>query len=142
MADLEELIERVESGTGADRELDCLVAMLALGFTHDDQPEPYRQWIRTAPDGTRYAGSDEVMVRRFTTSLDAVLGLIEAKLPGWRIAEMKDGIAHDDGPYCHVRLWCPVNRSLGYKYPANATSPARALLAATLRALKETQHDR
>jgi len=129
-ADLDALISRVEEGAGEDRELDGLVAQAALGFTHDGEAEPYRKWSKIAKDGAIVSGSASVMIRDYTSSLDAVLSLMEAKLPGWawqagssdggsiaRVAQ--DGLRRADGV---------------------AATPARALLAATLRALQETRH--
>jgi hypothetical protein len=78
----------------------------------------------------------------FTASLDAAVALVERVLPGWRIAEMKDGIPHEDGPYCHVRLWCPANSALGHRYRGNGRTPALAFLRALLSAkIEEDGHE-
>lgn len=127
--DLTSLIERVESGVGPDRELDGWVAQAVLGATHDDEPEPYRKWTLPRPDGSRSTGSDVVMIRHYTASLDAVLALIEAKLPGWDFAFRRQ-------MSCMGAVWLHQKHE-GY----HASSPARALLAGTLRAIQESRND-
>ncbi|MGO4673011.1 hypothetical protein AB4Z40_08935 [Bosea sp. 2YAB26] len=65
----------------------------------------------------------------YTTSLDAVVSLIEAKLPGARwLAVGYAGVKPDEASVS------PVEDAP--RLDAKAASPARALLAATLRALR------
>lgn len=59
--------------------------------------------------------------------------------PGWFIAEMKDGQTNAEGTFCEVRLWCPQNPGLGFKYRAMASTPALAVCAAALRCLVDNE---
>lgn len=128
MADLEELIERVESGTGGDRLLDVQIEN-ALGIARFRQEHPGADF-----DDVR------VDVRPLTSSLDAVLALIEAKLPGWH-GNVEVGRPLQDSTKVSAIMIGPTEDPDDCRQ-ADASSPARALLAATLKALKETQHDR
>lgn len=116
---IDELIERVEKGEGADRTVDGDIAEM---FNPD----------RFKPEFIRG------QARRYTTSLDAVERLIEEKMPGvFGVVDL--GALPVDQPLYGARLfsadWDPWKN-----VAANAASPARALLAAFLRAHKE-QHD-
>lgn len=125
--ELRRLLERVGAATGADRVLDAAIAQafgwkLTRSRIYWIAPE---DWSPRAPiDG----------LPTFTASLDASLGLLA---PGWRIAEMKDGLRdpYTDSEYCHLRLWCPVNSALGYRYLGKARTPALAVCASALKAL-------
>jgi hypothetical protein len=80
--DWEKLAQRCRDAEGPDRGIDCAIA-LALGYTHDGYPEPYRKWTRVDADGHRWSGSQIVMVNPWSSSIDALRGLIERELPGW-----------------------------------------------------------
>lgn len=112
---IDELIERVEEGEGADRAIDGDI-FVALGPDH--ATKLLRHFAREAP--------------AYTTSLDAVLALIEEKLPGWHWS-----VSQQVGGYFRGNLW---NHDLKWEVYKLATSPARAMLAAFLRAHEE-QHD-
>jgi hypothetical protein len=123
MADLEELIERVESGTGADRGIDAQV------------------WLSVVEKPRLGDKIDKDMIGRwpeYTSSLDAVLALIEAKLPGWH-GNVEVGRPLQDSTKVSAIMIGPTEDPDDCRQ-ADASSPARALLAATLKALKETQH--
>jgi len=122
--DLEELAERVESGSGADRELDSAI----LDFLNDPLAEPTWPFVEGS-----YAAS---VTPPLTTSLDAVVRLIEEKLPGWN--------------HGYATGWYGQGTCGGFVFPAgagtdllraviskSAPTPARVLLAAALRAMKE-----
>lgn len=137
---IDELIERVEKGEGADRELDGAIHV-AL-FPDSDASRfitgAYRSewWKFGTPQGLVYRtenGGGGVPLPSYTTSLDAVLALIEGKLPGWRWSVEDAG----DGRYEGNLFASPTGRRM---QTANVAFPARALLAAFLRAHKE-QHD-
>ena len=123
---IDELIERVERGEGADRELDGAI----YDFLSRGLPVRVEHLVSlTRPDPN--------WLPRYTASLDAVLALIEEKLPGWG--------------HCYATGWDPDGNCGGFASPertvdltkavmGQAKAPARALLAAFLRAHKE-QHD-
>ncbi len=113
-----DIARRAEEATGPDRELDHAVMVAVSG-----RPPPGVIW-----------STDREYTPFYTGSVDAIMTLIAEKLPGWRIAELKDGIRSENGEYCHLSLWCPVNPYLGYKYRVNATTAALALVAAFARA--------
>lgn len=128
-----DLIARLEQATEGSRELDAAIAR-AIGNKVETIIVPEGHPVFAAggglefmvrPDGSRSS------VPPYTTSLDAALTLVPE---GWRVAEMKDGIPSDAGPYCHVRLWCPVNSALGHRHGASGITPALALCIAALRA--------
>lgn len=116
-ATLEALLSRVESATGADRELDY------------DIPRA----IARPPEGAIWT-TDRDYYPPITSSLDAVLALVERELPGWKWTATN--IGYDDG------AWQGKPGAL-LKHPASsdrptakacAATPALALLAALLRA--------
>jgi hypothetical protein len=76
---VEELRGRVAALTGPSREVDCAIALDVGGWR-----------CKSADDGTYWRRGDFSWTREdwehppaFTDSVDAVLGLIERKLPGW-----------------------------------------------------------
>lgn len=82
-----DIIKRLEAATGPDRELDIAIAVNLLGFTVRNRMErwPDKEPIFEYTDpATNSTGAEFVMVREYTASLDAVLALVEAKLPGWQ----------------------------------------------------------
>lgn len=142
----DDLIERVERGAGEDRRLDadiCIALRIhpygsghwlkdrVSSFHHDTNCDGWvqpmdRDGVTPLPGGSWKTGA-------YTTSLDAVLALIEEKLPGAAF------VVHgpDDGWF-----FGGIGPCLGEAWgdDCSATSPARALLAAALRALKESRH--
>jgi hypothetical protein len=119
MTDLKALMERVESGAGADRELDLLVVSQITGKSPNIGCPA--EWL------------DERELLPITSSLDAVLALIETKLPGWHWS-----VAALAGDHYRGNLVSHAHKVEVYKL---ASSPARALLAAALRAIQESRHD-
>lgn len=154
MTDLTALIERVESGTGADRELDCLIWAALDGRTIREDGQmilarnsrpPHDEYIVGWVDPGKVQrnfseGHSIPPVRRYTTSLDAVLSLIEAKLPGMSWEVRRSGF----GTPSQAMIWDPM------KSPPSSTIArisvetffARALLAAALSAIQESRNDR
>lgn len=142
MSDLSALRERVESATGADREIDGAL-----------WKELNREaWAEQCTfKGTLYAGhkhtpaekrkhelrSAEFFAPRYTASLDAALALVEAKLPGRDIdLEIRETMA--DGVV--LRVTDAAIYPLAYSddqrsFKAYGNTPALALLAALLAAL-------
>ncbi len=85
--------ERVRAATGADRELDAAIwlacfepqiASFDVTF-HVEQYDNYlsRTSIETVLGGV-WVDEMDPPLRHYTASLDAVVALIERKLPGWR----------------------------------------------------------
>lgn len=142
MTDLLTLLSRVESGSGADRVLDIEVQIALVGdavwpardmrgrITNpnsrmSDYLETYRDTIN--------ADDQDFDFPRYTTDLNAVVALVEARLPGWGWdityrAAWGTSAAHVIGPTRDAK-----------PYVATAPTPARALLAALLRAEMDQQ---
>jgi hypothetical protein len=90
MADLNELLERVEKAMGPDRELDGEIA--AALRDGDKLPDWAKNWAgewrptiqgsvvlmqNSGEPGPHFSSS------KYTASIDAALALVERKLPGW-----------------------------------------------------------
>lgn len=134
-----DLIRRLESGSGADRELDCLLAEKLLGFTHDGQPEPFRKWSERRC-GSEYSGSASVMISAYTSSLDAALSLVERMLPGSFYFLAKGKVAPEE-PLFAARIYkrdsVEDEDVIG---EAEHDDLPRATLIALLRALDQEPH--
>lgn len=146
-ADLDTLISRVEEGAGEDRELDAAIIRALAG-------SPTDHWFRF---GDEFLTDN--LAKRLTSSLDAVLSLMEAKLPGfwWRggtcFLSSEAIVCPDHNCPTHgarLMVECPPsmphwNEGIEVEIrPGSQGALVRALLAAvlrTLRALKETRHD-
>jgi hypothetical protein len=119
LTDLSALIERVESGTGEDAALDGQIfdalSSLPVKAAHEAVLDRRRRpnWLP-----------------RYTSSLDAVLSLIEEKLPGWVWLRKESGTMLITKP--------PVGYRVGFE--GDLPYPARALLAAALRAIQESRN--
>ena len=147
-----DLVERVESGTGGDRELDCLIEAALDGRTIRENGNmilamnsrpPHDEyvvgWIDPGKTSRNFsAGHSVPPVRLYTASLDAVVSLIEQRLPGWG--------------HCYATGWDAEGNCGGFVSPERtvdltkaimgaAKTPARALLAACLRALTGASND-
>ena len=132
---LDDLIARVEAATGADRELDEAAEIAVRGG-------------EAVHGMTRYTGEPTVGIRRpntayrtgfavepcypLTASLDAVLALVADKRPGKRVS-----IGSVDGGGWRAQVG-PAQRCI--RKPA--ATPALALLAACLRALRPSSEAR
>ena len=132
---LSALIARVEEGTaGPDRELDCVVAA-ETDIQIDGVSASWKALV--AQFGIEWAVSVandyhsiwRTELPRYTTSLDAVLSLIEQKLPGWHWS-----VYDTNGRDKACGQVEPPEFSYA-PYTGEANPPARALLAAFLRAL-------
>lgn len=138
-SDLTALIERVESGAGSDRGLDHAICCAVLDAT---KHKGWWNFQAMRPRGEPERPASEFWKRfgpAYTSSLDAVLSLIEAKLPGWAF------VVH--GPDAGGTHYGGVGPSLNEAWASDrpdsrAPSPARALLAAALRAIQESRNDR
>lgn len=115
---LSDLITRVESATGPDREIDAAVAEVVLGWRPYQVADFISSTAWFAKDGER-----TVEVPLYTASIDAVEALIRREMPAFSIVV--------SGPRSDGRFWGEVGR--GY---AEAATPALALLLAFLRAVE------
>ncbi len=131
-----EIIEALEKAAGPSREIDEAIALTVLGMRKENRLAAYpgERPVWEFYDGTN-GGSMEVIVDRFTGSVDAAMRLLNRKFPGWRICfEAVDGIAYD------LFILGPLYRD---DYPERESSPpiagkpvAIALVLATLKALQ------
>lgn len=131
---LAELLKRVEQGDGADRELDAAIAR-AFNKAHGT--------AETVHIESRSIDVWDEVAAHYTSSLDAVLGLCERVLPGWdRQFFERNGLwtARLRGPR-HLTISSAYNETEEQRQKYGQKHPARALLAAVLRALidKEDQ---
>ncbi|ODT87033.1 hypothetical protein [Phenylobacterium sp. SCN 70-31] len=161
MTDLTSLIERIEAGDGADRALECDVAR-AFGW-HRVEPRFTRSrrggWI--APEDFMGVDRDGRPILsesgtpmwpdppRVTTDLNAVIALCERVLPGWQVV-LSTGDAdrvRDEERLPSATLIPHLLNDAGWalgskaRSPSYAKTPARALLAALLRAKEGQSHD-
>ena len=139
MSDLDALIAKVEGLTGADREVDGLIEQ-SLGIMPSDAywsknnvyGEVVARWVSGHYGAYKYHDPAEL-----TASLDAIVKLVEAKLPGshWRVEKTCERPAlsfrtHQFTGYCGD--WGKPSRAEG-------PTPAIALCLALLRALAQEE---
>jgi hypothetical protein len=128
---LRSLIDRLEAGTGADRELDARIYYnLALTKT-----SPYAlsedDWVRHFQSGVPLNDGEPPPL---TGSIDASLALVELLLPGWFLH-----LDYAGDREAEHRWRCTVGNETPY---TRAPTAPRAILIALMRALlaKETAH--
>ena len=136
-----DLLQRIEAANGPDRVLDGDV-------WHALTAKPGDVWVNDFADGVYHLQDPRDTIAYeappdLTASIDAAIALVERLLPGW--AWFVDWIGMPDQPACHAEIWLPAQRSqhLGRERErGEASTPALAILAATLRALiaKEAEH--
>lgn len=125
---LEELARRVEEGAGSDdirlcAEIECALPLPDYVLSRYVSASGRVVWVYgSGTHGSRFA-------RDYTSSLDAVVSLLERVLPGWGWA-----IRNFNGK-CKGNVWSVQDE---IEFYAPASSPARALLAAVLRALSRS----
>lgn len=130
--DLSSLIERIEKSEGADSALDREI-MFALGYRYEqrhigafyDDNEPALDWVFVDPVTNKWVSTHP---RDFTSSLDAVLTLVESDA-FWRVGN--DGAGADPSLFKAEMLRPMLHR---LPYTAVADTPALALCAAALKA--------
>lgn len=120
-----ELLARVEAATGADRELDFAIYRIAFNAKQVGGDSGVREaWL------PGYVYPHEA--KPYTASLDAALALVERVLPGYflQMERCRPGGESIAGkPW-----WARLN---SHHDSATGSTPALALLAAMLRAIKE-----
>ncbi len=112
MSALQDLAERVEKATGADRELDCRIF---ASFSPEEWSQADLDYAISAPDRT-------VNPPRYTASIDAALYLVPE---GWTWGAFDNGTAW---------AWPNEARDLLAGIRSTAATPALALVSAALRA--------
>lgn len=138
MSAISELIERVEKATTGSRELDAEIAR-ALGLIPEGPG-----WTESSPGiwhknlrwGRVNAEFDGVYSPpSFTTSIDAALALVEAKLPGWSygVAMRGDKLRREGCDDERAYAWLKN----GEQAEADAPTLALALCLALLSALEK-----
>ena len=126
---LGDLLERLEAATGPDREIDKAV-MLAIGRAREIDP-----WMFYGPGETVWCFGDyehesvNPALPYVTASLDAVLALVEEKLPGWTVEIIRLSDGEGFAQVSDDAAFMPVS------HEATAPTPALALLKALVCAL-------
>lgn len=135
-----ELISRVESGDGRDRALDRDV-WVAVGWAYEKRGKDRREWLY-APAGIRWDGYRQdhpdpvgwsIARMDVTDSLDAVVSLIEQNLPN---ANCHGYDLMPKEVVGYVSRNCIPAGERAWMHEGYAKTPARALLAAFLRAIQ------
>lgn len=137
--DISQIIERVEKASGPDRELDYSLVKLFDEAQFSWCQKEYELMLAEC----QIAGREEAIRRsafggcpHYTSSLDAVMGLIERRLPettGWHIHRV---------PTNHPpRALADVLPPGLLRYSAEHQNPVIALLAAALRAIQANEKE-
>lgn len=138
MTPLSDLLARVEAATGGDRELDGEMWVTLMWTRENTDPCFYElldegRW-REALHSVQPNWRERDWVPRYTSSLDAALGLVERMLPG-----SYSGLQQNRGE--NVPAWSGYVDS-GDEHEGWGASAALALLAAMLRALLSSEAPR
>lgn len=144
MTDLAQLIAKLEAASEGSRELDAAM-FRAIGAPLPDKFANLNLELTWGPDGSAYMPVGEMQVRyeppAYTTSLDAIVALIERKLPGWTLARL--GQNDDKTWYAELREGYLTSydrvASSSYRPGSRPATPALALCIAFLRALQAQQ---
>lgn len=133
MTDLAQLISRLEAASEGSRELDAAM-FRAIGAPLPDKFANLNLELTWGPDGSAYMPVGEMQVRyeppAYTTSIDAIVALIERKLPGWWVQYLGQT----------TKGWAARIERQGTSLGLfNSTTPALALCIAFLRALQAQQ---
>lgn len=142
MADMQELIARLEAAEAGSRELDCEIAVPVGGFyictpRYEGAPVAYGY---VDEDGAHvepgHGGAQ--MVPWYTTSLDAALALADRVLPGHRVAIVSGHapaavIAHHKGEHWHL------GDELDDSWSCKGSTTALALCIAVLKAVNHAK---
>ena len=144
MTDYASLIERLEKADGPDREIDAELAIVGLIDATDARlPSAERDshYPQSFVPGQYWTGHAWRVADEYTSSLDAALGLVERKLPGWVWKLSTDGDASAPDHKAHATLasevWADPGAGMGVVTYGHAPTPALAVCLALLRALSE-----
>lgn len=128
-----ELKARVDAAEGEDMELDADIAVTLLGGETEMHMTRYTgefYFVRKYPSTAHRSGFGKEPVAAYTSSLDAALGLVGAKLPGWKKS-------FGEGEAWLARVFNPdagINAE-NDRFTAAGKTPSLALLSALLSAL-------
>jgi len=127
-----DLIAKLEKAEAGSRELDAAIFRLTdarrrqSGYVFPDE----------TPEAAR-AGKLASHIVAYTTSLDAILALVERELPGWEWLTLFNPLHGDSG--CSYAVLTPPGGSGGHSVVHPGNAPALALCAAFLRARSASQ---
>lgn len=129
--EVQALLERVKACEFGDRELDAEIAKVVLGWVvYQDDPS----FWRAGPKNLNFG-----LCRRlefYTSSLDAIVALIDKELPGWG----KEIFQGDQGTTVCLSLSLPLVRTKnvwGGTMPTMALALCAAFLSAKLAQMQE-----
>lgn len=129
---MSDLIERIESACGPDREIDCEIMCAANGWT-------FRKILQRAPNGQgvsfRCSDGDKGLygTPKYTGSLDAAMTLVPSDA-FWRLGH--DGNGADPSEY-RAQIIVPMVGGRDPQGISVAETPALALCAAALKVFKQ-----
>ena len=154
-SELQSLLERVEKATGPDREIDCVLRAVLDGYTVREESnqiiarcnaKPHDEYMIGAIDpGREQRNFTEWRCQTWeaphaTSSLDAVLALVEEKLPGadWML---NSGKTRPNEPRYGAGINFRPTPDGAFVHVAESEHAPLALLAALLRALIAQQKE-
>lgn len=120
----EELIAKVEGLTGIDRDVDCAIDDMLCDQKFNWESGKARSLREKAEARWGKVGEHRDGIRHYTSSVDAVLALIQERLPGWYVT---DATSSADG------WWWQLSDET-YVVEGRGLFPAPTLLTAYLRA--------
>lgn len=135
MTDLSQLLEKVRTATAGSRELDAEIAE-TVGIVPDGALRMHR-----LPDPAKWATGayDAWTAPHLTTSLDAIVALIERELPGWVVADLCQNSRHAGDPWgCTLAVYFGStpsknkSASSGYDFPSAPLALCAAFLSALI----------
>ena len=142
MADLKDLLERVEKATGPDRELECRLFAAMPDMSMLEGVSIDKIWA--GADGAVYYTQTDRRgtyfisgIPNYTASIDAALALCERKLGKfmWAVGDM------EDGPFARLvvplKTKRPDNRPEWAVWEGHAATPPLALLRALIEQEKQ-----
>ncbi|PZO78454.1 MAG: hypothetical protein DI629_12210 [Mesorhizobium amorphae] len=133
MADLAELIERVEKLEGPDRHIDVELALLKPWPAHQERRRVDQAWCI----GVRFQGKGWIEpAEPATSSLDAAVSLVNRVLPGWYWGISVEPPVHGKRFHAvvnNIPVWSAADNGL-VQSADYAPSAALAITLATLKA--------
>lgn len=140
MADMQELISRLEAAEGPDRALDREIGLRIDGWY--ETVDSHGECLMV--NGDRYPDHPESEYPSFTESLDAALALAERVLPGWCVGVQPWFHTDPDRVMSRAYLirpdwkrWNPVGDDwCDQHHGRSCATPALAVVAAILRAIQ------
>lgn len=144
-SDLQALAERLDGLSGPDRATDCELAVALDGFWYDDGAIYARAGYCHEVDGVicTPGQAPDMLVPKYTYSLDAAVALVERVLPGWFLtldryvmddfADMDEGMLSEACADHRWRVWLKRGGKKGFSLgPTPPLALLRALVAAKM----------